>query len=189
MLLPTIFNAMRGVNLRERWGSGSVSLPQFQKVVHGTDAVRQTDPMPVAGELDPVGHPVRYRYARAAKIVKTQICVTEHSIALIHFRFYFGFMNLEFDDDDLDRLETDPRFTGKYHQDIVKRYRKLIQAIRSAEDERDLYASRSFHFEKLKGNRKGQHFLKIDDQWRLIVILGGKGATKVVRVIEIVDYH
>ena len=29
----------------------------------------------------------------------------------------------------------------------------------------------------------------LNDQWRLIVVLHGAGAKKVVRIIEIVDYH
>ena len=47
-------------------------------------------------------------------------------------------MDIEFDDDDLDRLETDPRFDGWLPPGVVKGYRKAMQAIRAAVDERDL---------------------------------------------------
>ncbi|MCY4607501.1 MAG: type II toxin-antitoxin system RelE/ParE family toxin [bacterium] len=58
-------------------------------------------------------------------------------------------MHIEFDDDDLDRLETDPRFDGGLQPGVVKGYRKAIQAIRGAVDERDLYALRGLRLEKL----------------------------------------
>lgn len=98
-------------------------------------------------------------------------------------------MNVEFADDDLDRLETDRKFTAGFGAAVVQGYRRRMQAIRSAPDERTLYASRSMRFEKLKGSRRGQHSLRINDQWRLILELRGRGAEKIVRVIEIVDYH
>ena len=39
--------------------------------------------------------------------------------------------------------------------------------------------------EALKGNRKGQHSIRINDQWRVCFIWSVDGATEV----EIVDYH
>jgi toxin HigB-1 len=64
-----------------------------------------------------------------------------------------------------------------------------MQIIRSAADERDLYAMRGLRFEKLRGARQGQYSLRCNDQYRLIVELHGTGERKKVRVIEIVDYH
>jgi proteic killer suppression protein len=71
----------------------------------------------------------------------------------------------------------------------VKAYRKALQHIRAATDERTLYARRAFRFEKLSGKRQGQHSMRLNDQWRLIVELRGAASKKVVHVIEIVDYH
>ncbi len=39
--------------------------------------------------------------------------------------------------------------------------------------------------EALKGNRKGQHSIRINDQWRLCFVWTAEGAANV----EIVDYH
>lgn len=39
--------------------------------------------------------------------------------------------------------------------------------------------------EALRGNRSGQHSIRINDQWRLCFVWGGMSATDV----EIVDYH
>ena len=41
------------------------------------------------------------------------------------------------------------------------------------------------HLEALKGNRRGQHSIRINDQWRLCFKWSEMGPTEV----EIVDYH
>ena len=97
-------------------------------------------------------------------------------------------MVVEFEDDDLDRLETDRGFTAGFAPAIVKAFRKRMQYIRGASDERDLYEWRSLHFEKLH-NRGNQRSIRLNDQWRLVVELVGKGTHTRVRVIGIEDYH
>jgi toxin HigB-1 len=98
-------------------------------------------------------------------------------------------MDVEFATGDLDRLETDPRFSAGYSQAIVKGFRRRMQNIRSALDERDLYAIRGNRFERLKGDRDGQCSLVLTGNWRLIVEVVEGDGLKRVRVIEIVDYH
>ena len=39
--------------------------------------------------------------------------------------------------------------------------------------------------EALRGDRKGQHSIRVNDQWRICFVWQGDGAAKV----EIVDYH
>ena len=98
-------------------------------------------------------------------------------------------MEVEFDDDDLDRLETDVRFTAGHSQEVVRAYRKRMQQIRASKDERDFLGMRSLNFEKLKGNRQGQHSIRLNLQWRLILEIRGDHPCKVIGIIEIVDYH
>lgn len=98
-------------------------------------------------------------------------------------------MEVVFDDHDLDRLETDAQFTAGHSQEIVRAYRKRMQQIRASLDERDFYAAKALHFEKLKGNRDGQHSMRLNLQWRLIVEIRGSHPCKVIGIIEIVDYH
>jgi|SRR5882724_1459998 len=98
-------------------------------------------------------------------------------------------MEIAYDDESLERLETDPAYTAGFGDAIVKAFRKRIQQIRAATDERTFYALRTLNFEKLKGDREGQHSMRLNDQWRLIMKLEGTAPTKVVRVVEIVDYH
>ena len=76
-----------------------------------------------------------------------------------------------------------------YAPGIVTAYRKRIQFIQSANDERDLWNWRSLHFKKLKGNRSHQHSIRLNDQYRLIVEITGTADDKVVNIIAIEDYH
>ena len=46
-------------------------------------------------------------------------------------------MEAEFADDKLDRLETDPKYTAGLGEDVVRAFRKAMQVIRAATDERD----------------------------------------------------
>ena len=98
-------------------------------------------------------------------------------------------MEVTFRDQSLDRLETDAAYGGGFESAVVKAFRKAMQHVRAATDERTFYARRSFRFEKLKGKREGQYSMRLNDQWRLIVELKSEGAKKVVHVVEITDYH
>ena len=98
-------------------------------------------------------------------------------------------MIIEFGDDRLDALETDPRHTGEFSQGVVKAYRRRIAQIRAARDERDLYGIKSLHFERLIGTRQGQHSIRLNDQYRLILEIEGRSVGKTVRIIGIEDYH
>ena len=98
-------------------------------------------------------------------------------------------MEVDFADSDLSQLETGASYRGKWALAIVTAYRKRVQYIRAALDERDLYAMKSFHFEKLKGRRAHQYSMRLNDQYRLVVELHGEAPKKVVRIMSIEDYH
>ena len=49
----------------------------------------------------------------------------------------------------------------------------------------DLRVPPGNRLEALKGNRKGQHSIRINDQWRVCFVWTAEGASNV----EIVDYH
>jgi toxin HigB-1 len=98
-------------------------------------------------------------------------------------------MEVCFDDPDLDRLETDPSFDMGQYPAIVKAFRKRLQGIRNASDEREFFAQRSWRFEKLKGQRQHQHSMRLNDQYRLVIELKGTGRSKRVRIVAIEDYH
>jgi proteic killer suppression protein len=98
-------------------------------------------------------------------------------------------MNIEFDDDDLRRLRDDPRFTGGFPPEVVKAFRKRMQFIQAAADERDFYAMKSLHYERLKGSRKGESSIRLNSQFRLIVRTALDGTHRTIVVVAIEDYH
>ena len=98
-------------------------------------------------------------------------------------------MEIEFSDDALDRLETDAEFTARLRRDVVRSYRRRIQAIRDAVDERDLRALTSWRFKRLKGERSHQHSIRLCGPWRLIVEIREARPRNVIVVIGIEDYH
>jgi proteic killer suppression protein len=98
-------------------------------------------------------------------------------------------MDVQFATVDLDRLEQDAGFNGGYPPEAVRGFRKVMQVIRAAVDERDLYALRSLRFEKLQGDRQHQRSLRLNRQWRLIVEIIPATPKNVVAVIGIEDYH
>jgi len=66
---------------------------------------------------------------------------------------------------------------------LERAFRKLV-AIDAAEALDDLKVPPSNRLEKLKGNRSGQHSIRVNDQWR-ICFRWDSGAHHV----ELVDYH
>ena len=98
-------------------------------------------------------------------------------------------MEIRFADDDLDKLETDPRFAAGLPDAVVTSYRRAINYIRQAVDERDIRKRKSFHFEKLQGDREGQYSLRLNLQWRLVVQLEGKAPSKVIVMCAVENYH
>ena len=98
-------------------------------------------------------------------------------------------VNVLFPDSRLDKLETDADFDGGYADQIVTAFRKRLQQIRAAVDEREFYGHKSLRFEKLEGSRKHQHSMRLNDQWRLILEFEGKGPEKTVVIVSIEDYH
>lgn len=99
-------------------------------------------------------------------------------------------MRVVFEDDDLRRLAEDALYVPRrWGLEITRAYRKKIQLLRAATDERDLYAMRSLRLERLKGNRAGTSSIRLNDQFRLIIKFQTDNNYRTVIVIEMVDYH
>ena len=93
-------------------------------------------------------------------------------------------------DENLAKLESESRLLGGFSEEVVRSYRKKLWFLRQAVDERDLYAMKSLHFEKLNGERQHQRSIRLNKQWRLILEITEASKTeKTVRVIRIEDYH
>jgi len=73
-----------------------------------------------------------------------------------------------------------PRFAA-----IEQVARRKLRQLDGAVELRDLASPPGNRLEHLKGNRSGQHSIRINDQWRLCFAWKGGDAFDV----EIVDYH
>lgn len=68
---------------------------------------------------------------------------------------------------------------------LVGRAREKLFLLDDAESLEDLRVPPGNRLEALKGNRKGQYSIRINDQYRICFRCDGRGAQEV----EIVDYH
>ncbi|CAH0339727.1 type II toxin-antitoxin system RelE/ParE family toxin [Rhizobium sp. CECT 9324] len=79
--------------------------------------------------------------------------------------------------------------TGKapkgFPADLVRRAVVKLTMIDNATSLTDLMRPPGNRLEMLKGDRTGQHSIRINDQWRVCFIWSDGGADRV----EIVDYH
>ena len=98
-------------------------------------------------------------------------------------------MDVEFATRDAERLAEDASFTGGYSRAVIKAFRKRLQSILAAPDERVFYEQKGLHFEKLKGNRSHERSMMLNKQFRLILEIRGKGKEKRVLIKGIEDYH
>ena len=91
----------------------------------------------------------------------------------------------------LERLEREDAPKSGFSSELVRAYRRRMHLIRAATDERDFYALKSLHYEKLQGDRRHQRSMRLNDQFRLILELTAEKAAKakIVWVISIEDYH
>jgi proteic killer suppression protein len=91
-------------------------------------------------------------------------------------------VRVRFADESLERLETDPGYGAGFGRDVVRKFRKLMQVIRLALHERDFYAMKSLHYEKLKGKRSHERSMRLNLQFRLILEIEHSNGNTVVIV-------
>ena len=77
------------------------------------------------------------------------------------------------------------RYGKGFPSDLVKRTRAMLSAMDAAVVLEDLRFPPGNHLEALKGDRAGQHSVRINDQWRMCFVWTEQGPADV----EIVDYH
>ena len=83
---------------------------------------------------------------------------------------------------------TEALFNGKRvakFANLEKAATRKLQMLDDAAELRDLMAPPANRLEALKGERKGQHSVRINDQWRICFVWTQAGPEQV----EIVDYH
>ena len=77
------------------------------------------------------------------------------------------------------------RATRAFPANLIRGARRKLLYLHEATDLRDLQAPPGNRLERLKGNRKGFHSIRINDQWRVVFRWSGGNAFEV----QIVDYH
>ena len=77
------------------------------------------------------------------------------------------------------------RFSKKLPQKIQQRGRESLKQLDAAENLNDLMIPPSNMLEELRGDRKGQHSIRINQQYRVCFVWEDGNASEV----EIVDYH
>jgi len=84
--------------------------------------------------------------------------------------------------------DTETLFRGfrvKRFVNIESVARRKLNAVNAAHELRDLASPPGNRLEELSGDRKGQHSIRINVQWRVCFVWTEGGASDV----EIVDYH
>ena len=70
-------------------------------------------------------------------------------------------------------------------RDLASAARRKLAALDAAEQLNDLRLPPGNRLEALRGDRSGQHSIRINGQWRLVFLWRDDGA----HAVEIVDYH
>jgi len=84
--------------------------------------------------------------------------------------------------------ETEALFNGRRvarFTNLEKVATRKLQMLDDAVELSDLMAPPANRLEALRGDRKGQHSIRINDQWRICFVWTAAGPEQV----EIVDYH
>jgi proteic killer suppression protein len=77
------------------------------------------------------------------------------------------------------------RFARRLAHDVQRVAQRKLRQIHQAKELRDLAAPPGNRLEALRGDREGQHSIRINDQWRICFLCNEGDAERV----EIVDYH
>ena len=75
--------------------------------------------------------------------------------------------------------------TRSFPPELRRIARRKILFLHDAAELRDLRSPPGNKLEALRGNRKGSHSIRINDQWRVVFVWKGSDAYDV----EVVDYH
>lgn len=98
-------------------------------------------------------------------------------------------MKYSFKYKDVELLYTQEKDAHKYPKGVVDAFFECMTIIDNARDIRDIYAFKSLHFEKLSGDRKGQHSIRLNKQFRLTLSVEEDAEGQSLLIIRIEDYH
>lgn len=98
-------------------------------------------------------------------------------------------MKVVFESQKLDYLYVTPlqaiRGKQKYPSEVLKQYKKKIQILEALPKLDELRKMRGLNFEYLKGERKGECSIRLNDQYRLIFVPTEENTIQVLLIREI----
>ena len=99
-------------------------------------------------------------------------------------------MRLRFEDDDLRRLHEEHDFVlPRLGPEITRAFRKKVAYLEEAESEPDLRSYKALRLEKLRGGRAGQHSIRLNRQWRLILRIESDAEGRLLIVVEVANHY
>lgn len=102
-------------------------------------------------------------------------------------------MIVEFEAVELEELYETPleaiKGKRKYPVEVIKQYKKKVAVLIGINVLEDLRAFRGLNFEYLKGDRKGQCSIRLNDQYRLIFVPTKDGSIQVLLIKEISKHY
>ncbi len=98
-------------------------------------------------------------------------------------------MDVRFGKAQLERSYRDHRLARSlWGEKIARCYVRRVDQLYAAETAHDLFALQALRLHPLKGERQGQHALRLDDAWRLVVRFQGERLT-IVTVEEVSKHY
>lgn len=107
-----------------------------------------------------------------------------YAVDIRHVIVYSRFMIKTFADKETQQLFVSGK-SKRLPSDLLRRAIRRLEFIHFANDIKDLLVPRSNRLHALKGDRKGQHSISINDQWRICFRFIEGDAYDV----EVTDYH
>ena len=98
-------------------------------------------------------------------------------------------MDLVFAVDALALIETERAGETGLPVAIIKSARRKLTVLRAAIDDRSLRNWKSLHYEKLKGKRKGQRSIRLNEKYRMVFSLDEDDEPQTITILSIEDYH
>jgi proteic killer suppression protein len=99
-------------------------------------------------------------------------------------------MRIRFEDHDLQRLHEEHDFAlPRFGPEVTRAFRKKVAFLEEAESETDLRNYKALHFEKLRGGRAGQHSIRLNRQWRLILRIESDAEGRLLIVVEVANHY
>ena len=89
----------------------------------------------------------------------------------------------------LEALSTHEKGAHQVDPAVLEAFFEVVAAVQAARDPQDLRALKSLHYEKLKGDRKGDRSLRLHNGRRLVVREQRDGQGIYIEIVAIDDCH